>query len=80
MGLPTFWKALFIAVSGVLLVFSSITLSIPKKPTKHRVKKEKIDDVHIESIPIYPKDNIMPDIVIKEKTRKSKVVLEKNER
>ncbi len=73
MGLPTFWKTIFITLCGLSLVFSSLTLSIPKKPVKARVKKEKNNDVSIESIPIYPKDNIMPDIVIKEKTKRSKV-------
>ncbi len=78
MGLPTFWKTLFITLSGIYLVLSSLTLSIPKKPVKHRSKKEKAGEAALEVIPIYPKDNIISDVVVKdivkEKTKRSKVI------
>lgn len=43
MGIPTFWKTLFITLSGLFLIISGVdfSVSIPKKPVKPRVKKEK---------------------------------------
>lgn len=61
-GLPTFWKTGLAVVIGAVLVFSSIELIVPKRNIKSRVKKEKVDEMTIESIPVYPKDNLVESI------------------
>lgn len=61
LGLPSFWKTLMIALSGIFLVFLSVKIVLPRKMAKGRarVKKEKVTPVFVENIPVYPKDNTM---------------------
>lgn len=76
MGLPTSWKTGLMIVCGIFLVFSSLslTISIPKKTTKHRIKKEKSSKMSVEDIPVYPKDNIVSDIVYRENKSRDNVI------
>ncbi len=53
LGFPSFWKTLFVAFSGLLLLALSIRLSIPKKPFRPKAKKEKVTPVYVENIPVY---------------------------
>lgn len=57
LGFPSFWKNLFIMLSGIFLVFLSVKINIPKKPNRIRGKREKATPVFVESIPVYPKDD-----------------------
>ena len=52
LGIPSSWKALLLFVSGLALIVSSVKITLPKKNTKHRVKREKVDPVVLENIPI----------------------------
>lgn len=63
-GIPTFWRTLIFVLVGISLVFSSVDFVFPKKMSKPRHKKEKLNDVVIESMPIYPKDNILQEEII----------------
>lgn len=76
MGLPTFWKNTIIILCGISLVISSISLNItiPKKPVKHKAKREKSSKISIEGIPVYPKDNIVSDIVYRENRSRENVI------
>jgi len=76
MGLPTFWKTLIIVLCGISLVVSSIsvTISIPKKPVKHKAKKEKNSKMSVEDIAVYPKDNIISDMVYRENKSRDNVI------
>lgn len=57
MGFPGSWKSAFIIVSGISLVLLSVKVSLPKKSSRARMKKEKVTPVFVENIPIYPRDN-----------------------
>ncbi|KND46692.1 MAG: hypothetical protein AB201_03610 [Parcubacteria bacterium C7867-006] len=57
LGFPGSWKTAFIIISGITLIFLSVKISIPKKHSKARSKKEKVTPVFVENIPIYPRDN-----------------------
>ena len=72
MGLPTYWKTLIIIFCGISLVVSSVTISIPKKPIKHKVKKS--SKISIEDIAVYPKDNIISDMVYRENKSKENII------
>lgn len=63
-GIPTFWRTLFYVMIGITLAFSSVDLVFPKKLSRPKHRREKHTDVVIESVPIYPKDNIVPEEVI----------------
>lgn len=52
-GLPSFWKTLFVALSGITLLFLSVKITIPKKSIKNKIKKEKVTPVYVENIPVY---------------------------
>lgn len=58
LGLPTFWKTTFFILSGVVLVFLSIKITLPKRTQKKLRKKEKITRVFVENSPIYTTENI----------------------
>lgn len=77
-GLPTFWKTILYMFIGSMLVLSSIEFYIPKKLSKPKLKKEKVQDITIENIPIYPRDNILDSPIIVEtvtpKPEKRKVI------
>ncbi len=57
LGLPSFWKTLFIVASGIVLMVLSVKISLPRKYNKTKNRKEKITQVFVESAPIYPKDD-----------------------
>lgn len=57
MGFPSAWKSAFVIISGITLILMSIKISLPKKNSKSRLKKEKVTPVFVENIPIYPRDN-----------------------
>lgn len=77
-GLPSFWKTLFVALSGITLVFLSIKITIPKKSIKNKIKKEKVTPVYVENIPVYyppvnepePVIEVAPTVVQKAPTRR----------
>ena len=52
LGLPTSWKTTLSFLSGLALVFLSVKLTLPKKPSKHLRKKEKVTSVFAENSPI----------------------------
>lgn len=58
LGLPTFWKNFLYIITGLFLIISSISFPEVRKPIKPKTKKEKQSEISIESIPIYPRDNI----------------------
>ncbi len=76
MGLPTSWKTAVIIICGLVLITSSIslTISIPKKTVKHKTKKEKNSKISVEGIAVYPKDNIISDMVYRENKSKDNVI------
>lgn len=53
LGFPSSWKTIFIVVSGVVLVLMSLKLSLPRKTTRVKSKKERTTPVFVENIPIY---------------------------
>lgn len=57
LGLPTFWKTSLVALSGLLLIVSSIKIVLPRKPGRSRSKKGKSTPVFVENSPISPRDN-----------------------
>lgn len=63
LGIPSSWRTFFIMISGITLIILSIKITLPKKNTKSRVKKEKVTPVFVESIPVYPKDNSVDGII-----------------
>ena len=63
LGVPTSWKTFFIVVSGLTIVALSIKITLPKKTAVRRVRKEKVTPVYVESIPIYPKENMVDNVV-----------------
>jgi len=70
LGLPSGYKNTFVIVSGIVLIILSVTISIPKKPLKNRVKKEKANAVFVENIPIYPRDNTIESASVRQKVTK----------
>lgn len=72
LGLPTVWKSFFMVTFGLFLVVSSISFPEPRKISKPRVKKEKIPEIMIESIPVYPKDNIKDTAIEEVKVEKKR--------
>lgn len=56
-GFPSSWKSAFIIISGIVLVSLSVKISLPKKNSRVRSRKEKVTPVFVENIPIYPRDN-----------------------
>jgi hypothetical protein len=63
LGIPSSWKTFFIVTSGIVLMVLSIKITLPKKTTKSRTRKEKITPVYVESIPAYPRENNIDGIV-----------------
>ncbi len=57
LGLPTFWKTVFIIFSGLVLVALSIKIVLPKKIIKSRLHREKKIPVFTEDTPVYPVDD-----------------------
>ena len=57
LGLPNSWRGALVIISGLLLISMSLKISIPKKTSRSRAKKEKVTPVFVENSPIYPKDN-----------------------
>lgn len=55
-GFPSSWKSFFVVLSGLILIFLSIKISIPRRGSKLRQKREKVTPVFVENIPIYPRD------------------------
>lgn len=55
-GFPSSWKTAFIVISGLVLMFMSVKVSLPKKNIRSRIKKEKVTPVFVENIPIYPRE------------------------
>jgi len=53
-GLPSFWKMLFLFLCGFTLTLQSIHISMPKKLHKRPAhKKEKVRPTIIENIPLH---------------------------
>ncbi|MCX6701585.1 MAG: hypothetical protein NTX96_00040 [Candidatus Zambryskibacteria bacterium] len=63
LGVPSSWRTFFIVISGLTLIILSIKITLPKKNLKGRIRKEKITPVFVESIPVYPKENIVEGII-----------------
>lgn len=66
LGVPSSWKTLFITLSGLTLIILSVKISLPKKNTKPRVKREKVTPVFVENTPIYPRENSLDTEIKKE--------------
>jgi hypothetical protein len=66
LGVPSSWKTLFITLSGLTIIIMSVKISLPKKTTKTRIKREKVTPVFVQSTPIYPKDNNLDTEIKKE--------------
>jgi hypothetical protein len=66
LGVPSSWKTLFITLSGLTLIIMSVKISLPKKTTKTRIKREKVTPVFVQSTPIYSKDNNLDTEIKKE--------------
>lgn len=62
LGVPSSWRTTFIIVSGIILILLSLKITLPKKSLKGRIKKEKVTSVFVESIPSYPKENVVDGI------------------
>ena len=56
-GFPMSWKSTLIILSGIILVFLSVKISLPKKNSRTKLRREKVTPVFVENIPIYPRDN-----------------------
>ena len=56
LGIPASWKTTCIVLSALTLVALSVKIVLPKKPSKTRVKREKITPVFVENSPIFPKE------------------------
>jgi len=63
LGIPSFWKTVFIVLSGLFLIILSIRIVLPKKEIKSRLRKEKFTPVFVESMPANPKKDTPNDIV-----------------
>ena len=55
-GFPSSWKSSITIICGIILIILSVKISLPKKHSKNRVKREKVTPVFVENIPIYTKD------------------------
>lgn len=53
LGLPTFWKTFFIILSGAILVSLSIKVSIPKRVSRSKIKKEKTEVEYLNDTSVY---------------------------
>ncbi len=62
LGIPSSWRTFFIVVSGISLIILSVKITLPKRTSKSRVRKEKVTPVFVESIPVYPKENSVDGI------------------
>ncbi len=58
MGFPSFWKSTFVVISGLALILTSVKVSLPKKNSRLRSKREKVTPVFVENIPIYPREEV----------------------
>ncbi len=67
LGFPSVWKSAFVIISGISLVLMSVKISLPKKSSRIKSKKERSTPVFVENIPIYPKDNTLESNVKSEK-------------
>lgn len=67
LGFPSVWKSAFVIISGIFLVLMSVKISLPKKSSRIKSKKERSTPVFVENIPIYPKDNTLESNVKSEK-------------
>lgn len=67
LGFPSAWKSAFVIISGISLVLMSVKISLPKKGSRIKTKKERSTPVFVENIPIYPKDNTLESSVKSEK-------------
>ncbi len=67
LGFPSVWKSAFVIISGISLVLMSVKISLPKKTSRIKSKKERSTPVFVENIPIYPKDNTLESNVKSEK-------------
>lgn len=63
LGIPSSWRTFFIVVSGLTLIILSIKITLPKRTSKSRVRKEKVTPVFVESIPVHTKENSVDGII-----------------
>lgn len=64
LGLPSFWKTTLVVLSGLVLVSLSVKISIPRKNTKQRMRREKVTPVFVESVPVYTPPSVPEKIEI----------------
>lgn len=57
LGFPSSWKTALVMMSAVYLMFLSVKITLPKKATRGRVRREKTTPVFSESIPVYPSND-----------------------
>lgn len=74
LGLPSSWKILLTALSGVFLIYLSIKITLPKNIVKTKIKKEKIIPIINNDISIYPENNTIEKFE-KPKVKKSKKIV-----
>ncbi|HEY4509061.1 MAG TPA: hypothetical protein VJC13_02140 [Candidatus Paceibacterota bacterium] len=72
LGLPSSWKTALVVICGLILVFLSVKVILPRKTiaNRSRMKKERSIPVFVESLPTYSIDNsetkeTQPEIEIK---------------
>lgn len=81
-GIPTNWRTVIYVASGVILALSSVDVSFPKRVTKNKSKKNIPTEVisESESVPVYPKDNIIHEPVVIEEVTPVKTVKKRSPR
>ena len=57
LGIPSSWKAFLLFVFGLALIVLSVKITLPKKNTKHRVKREKVTPVVLENLSTREQNN-----------------------
>lgn len=74
LGIPGSWRTTFIVLSGIALIILSIKITLPKKPLKSRMRREKVTTVYVESIPVYPKESMVDGITAVQPEEKVDVI------
>lgn len=71
LGLPSDWKTMLIAATGIFLVVISVKIVLPRKNLRPKGRREKVTPVFVENIPIYPKDDTVESMHLKVKSLNS---------
>ncbi len=52
LGLPSFWKTLFVSLSGLLLIALSMKFQVPKKVVRPKKTREKTSSIYPNATPL----------------------------